>query len=82
MWAAAYRQFNPTIPADADCYATGRLKCGCGVEATLRRLLGRADYYEVHNALADAVDELLIMRLLAHPLCLYQKPAKAPRAAR
>lgn len=30
MWAAAYRQFNPTIPADADCYATGRLKCGCG----------------------------------------------------
>lgn len=79
---AAYRQFNPTIPADADCYATGRLKCGCGVEATLRRLLGRADYYEVHNALADAVDELLIMRLLAHPLCLYQKPAKAPRAAR
>ena len=36
----------------------------------------------VHNALADAVDELLIMRLLAHPLCLYQKPAKAPRAAR
>lgn len=82
MWAAAYRQFNPTIPADADCYATGRLKCGCGVEATLRRLLGRADYYEVHNALADAVDELLIMRLLAHPLCLYQKPAKPPRAAR
>ena len=47
-----------------------------------RQLLGRADYYEVHNALADAVDELLIMRLLAHPLCLYQKPAKAPRAAR
>ena len=32
--------------------------------------------------MADAVDELLIMRLLAHPLRIYQKPAKAPRAAR
>lgn len=81
MWAAAYRQFNPTIPPDADCYATGRLKSGCGVEATLRRLLARTDYYEVHNALADAADELQIMRLLAHPLHSYRKPDKtaAPR---
>ena len=68
MRVAAYRQHNPRIPAAADCYATGRLKRGYGVEPMLRLLSGDRRYKETHNALFDAVDELEIMRLLGrHP---------------
>ena len=71
MRLAAYRQTNPKIPATADCYSTGRLKRGYGVEAMLRILSGRSSYYETHNALYDALDELEIIRLLGHPLSSY-----------
>ena len=71
MRLAAYRQTNPKIPASADCYSTGRLKRGYGVEAMLRILSGRPSYYETHNALYDALDELEIIRLLGHPLSSY-----------
>ena len=71
MRLAAYRQYNPGIPANADCYSTGRLKRGYGVEAILRLLSGRSSYCETHNALYDAVDELEIMKLLGHPLSAY-----------
>ncbi len=66
MRLAAYRQYNPTIPKDADCCGTGRLKRGYGVEPTLRRLSGDSHYREVHNALYDARDELQIMALLGY----------------
>lgn len=71
MRLAAYRQHNPKIPCDADCCSTGRLKRGYGVEPMLRLLSGKRTYHETHNALFDALDELEIMRLLAHRLEKY-----------
>ena len=73
MRLAAYRQTNPKIPGCADCYATGRLKRGYGVEAMLRLLSGDDTYRESHNAYFDAVEELSIMALLGHPLDAYPK---------
>ena len=68
MQRAAYRQFNPMIPPNADCCATGRLRRGYGVEPMLRLLSGDRTYCETHNAILDAFDELEIMRLLGcHP---------------
>lgn len=64
MKLAAYRQHNPRIPPTADCYGTGRLKRGYGVEDIYRMLSGDRGYHELHNALTDAADELKIMRLL------------------
>lgn len=64
MKIAAYRQYNPKIPKDAECYGTGRLKRGYGVESIYRILSGDSEYCELHNALTDAVDELKIMKLL------------------
>lgn len=66
MRLAAYRQYNPKIPLNADCCSTGRLRRGYGVEAMLRLLSGKCTYQESHNALFDAMDELEIMRLLKH----------------
>ena len=71
MRLAAYRQHNPKIPACADCFSTGRLKRGYGVEAMLRLLSGDPSYQESHNAFFDAMEELEIMRLLGHPLGRY-----------
>ena len=66
MRLAAYRQFNPKIPVTADCYSTGRMKRGYGVEPMLRLLSGKSAYSEKHNAVHDAFDELEIMRLLGY----------------
>lgn len=71
MRLAIYRQFNPKIPACADCYSTGRMKRGYGVEPMLRMLSGNATYRETHNALLDALDELEIVRLLGHGIDEY-----------
>ncbi len=71
MALAAYRQHNPKIPACAECYSTGRLKRGYGVEAIYRMLSGDGHYREVHNALCDAIDELAILRLLGHGIDRY-----------
>ena len=73
MRLATYRQTNPKIPACAECYATGRLKRGYGVEAMLRLLSGDPAYRESHNAYFDAIEELSIMSLLGHPLDAYPK---------
>jgi len=72
MRLAAYRQYNAKISPSADCCSTGRLKRGYGVEAMLQLLSGDPSYQESHNAYFDALDELQIMRLLAHPLSDYQ----------
>ena len=71
MRLAAYRQYNPKIPSCADCFSTGRLKRGYGVEPMLRLLSGNHRYRETHNALYDAMDELEIMRLLGHGTEMY-----------
>ena len=71
MRLAAYRQYNPAIPECADCFRTGRLKRGYGVEAMLRLLSQDRGYHETHNAMHDAIDELTIMRLLGHSLDTY-----------
>lgn len=67
MRLAAYRQTNPCIPDCADCFSTGRLKRGYGVEPMLQLLSGKARYRETHNAVLDALDELSIMRLMGIP---------------
>lgn len=71
MRLAAYRQHNPKIPCNADCFRTGRMKRGYGVEAMLRLLSGQRAYCETHNAIMDAMDELHIMCLLGHNLSDY-----------
>ena len=71
MALAAYRQHNKSIPTCAECFKTGRLKSGFGVEPILRMLSGETNYFETHNALVDALDELTIMRLLHKPLDAY-----------
>ena len=71
MKLAAYRQHNPKISKDFDCYGTGRLKRGYGVEAILRLLSDDVTYCEQQNALTDALDELKIMTLLQHKLNKY-----------
>ena len=73
MRLAAYRQYNPKIPANADCCSTGRLKRGYGVEPMLRLLSGNRTYHESHNAFLDALDELEIIHLLEHSLLEYFK---------
>ncbi len=38
MRLAAYRQYNNAIPSSADCFQTGKLKRGYGVEDVLKML--------------------------------------------
>ena len=64
MKIAAYKQYNKKIPENADCWSTGKLKRGYGVEPILRMLSNNPRYFEKHNALCDAVDELKIIQLL------------------
>ncbi len=71
MRLAAYRQYNPAIPGCADCFKTGRLKRGYGVEDVLTMLRKNNRYSETHNAVFDARDELEIMQLLGHGIEAY-----------
>ncbi len=71
MRLAAYRQYNKAIPECADCYGTGRLKRGYGVENILKMLRDDQEYRETHNAVLDAEDELEIMKLLGYALSGY-----------
>ena len=66
MRIAAYCQYNPKIPANADCCSTGRLKRGYGVEPMLRLLSGNRTYHESHNAFFDVLNELEIVRFLGY----------------
>ncbi len=68
---AAYRQYNPAIPAACPCCSTGRMKRSYGVEPMMRLLSGYGGYQETHNAWHDVMDELEIMQLLRHPLSDY-----------
>lgn len=71
MRLAAYRQYNKAIPTSAECFKTGRLKRGYGVEDILKMLSRNNRYHEKHNAVLDAEDELEIMRLLGHDISVY-----------
>ena len=59
MRIASYKQYNDKID-EADCGPSGRLRRNYGVEG-IARLLVCADYCEKHNALDDAMDELLFV---------------------
>lgn len=71
MRLAAYRQYNRAIPDMAECFKTGRLKRGYGVEEVLKMLSQDTKYNETHNAVRDAEDELRIMQLLGHGIDEY-----------
>lgn len=71
MRLAAYRQYNLAIPSSADCFKTGKLKRGYGVEDILKMLSKNKRYRETHNAVLDAQDELEIIRLLGHEITEY-----------
>jgi len=71
MRLAAYREYNAMISPDVECYGTGKMKRGYGVEAIMRMLSGNNHYIETHNAYYDALDELKIVRLLGHELEKY-----------
>ncbi len=73
MKTAAYRQYNPMLPTDAEYCSTGRLKRNYGVESIMRMMVPGRRYYEKHNALMDARDELRIIQLLGHSADVYQK---------
>jgi hypothetical protein len=67
---AAYKQYNSSIPANAECCGTGRLKRGSTVQNILN-MFAETDYMELHNALTDAQDELRIMSYLRHSISKY-----------
>ena len=71
MKLASNRQYNDKIPDDAECYKTGRLKSGYGVEKIYQMVSGKPRYKELHNAIQDAVDELEIMRMMGVDLEQY-----------
>ncbi len=71
MRLAAYRQYNKAIPDSAECYKTGRMKQGYGVENILKMLSRDKGYCETHNAVLDAEDELKIMQLLGYDISQY-----------
>lgn len=69
---AAYKQYNKKIPPCAECCKSGRLKTHYGVEHMYTLLSGN-DYYEEHNAICDAIDELEIMKMLNLDFEVYKK---------
>ena len=79
MTIAANRKYNKFIPDNMECYKSGRLKRGYGVEAIIQMISGRTEYKEIHNALFDAMDELKIMQYLKWSLesyCLDSPPVE------
>ncbi|MCQ2771881.1 MAG: hypothetical protein MJ238_01200 [Bacilli bacterium] len=73
MGLAGYKQHNKKIPASAECSKSGRLKRGYGVEPIYRLLSGKCSYRETHNGYYDAVDELMIVKMLGYPIEKYDE---------
>lgn len=71
MKIAAYRQYNRYIPKHLECFSSGRLKRGYGVESILNMIMD--NYVETHNAYYDAKDELMIVELLGLDIQTYKK---------
>lgn len=82
---ASNRRFNVKLPDNCEYFSTGLLRRGRGVENVMRLIYNR-DYCELHNALQDAIDELLLVKLIDRPLCDYAeykpKQAVVPKARR
>lgn len=76
MKIAAYKQFNPYLPADEEYYGTGRLKKDYNAQRIFRLLSGNKNYEEMHNAYQDACDELGIMAMMKVPIDVYLKNAR------
>lgn len=72
MRLAAYKQYNSSLPENAEFCKTGRLKRGYGVQEVLRMLSGDYSYCETHNAVLDSMDELKIVELLGHDVAAYE----------
>ena len=73
MRLAAYRQYNAKIPANVECYGTGRMKSGYGVQSIVCMIGNDKSYEETHNAYFDALDELRIVQLLGHSIETYDR---------
>lgn len=71
MRIAAYKQYNKMIPSAVECFATGKMKRGYGVEGILRMIGSDKSYCEAHNAYLDVINELSIVRLLNLDLDVY-----------
>lgn len=71
MRLAANKQFNKSISDEVECFGTGKMKKGYGVEPIFRMISGVQDYSETHNAYYDAIDEFKIVQLLGHPIETY-----------
>lgn len=69
---AANRSFNDKLPDDCAFFSTGLLKHGRSLENILRLIYFR-EYAELHNGLADALDELLLMKIIALPIDAYRE---------
>lgn len=76
MKIASNRNFNSFIPCYTDCYKTGKMKSGYGVEKMIRMVTGDSSYFETHNAIYDAIDELEIMRQLGLDIDVYYLQAR------
>ncbi len=72
MKIAAYKQYNSKIPDYIELLGSGRIKSGYGVEPMYRILSDGKPYFEKHNALLDALDELCILQMLNHPFAIYK----------
>lgn len=71
MRLATYRQYNKAISSSADCFKTGKLKRGYGIENIMKMLSKNEEYCEAHNAFLDARNELKIMQLLECEISKY-----------
>ncbi len=67
---AANRNTNVRLPDNCEYFSTGLLKHGRSLQNVLRMVFD-SQYTETHNALRDARDELLLMRILGQPLEVY-----------
>lgn len=76
MKLASNKNYNKAIPRNADCFSTGKLRRGYGVECIMRMLSKDSSYCESHNAVVDAIDELKIMELLEMGLEHYTMKAR------
>lgn len=67
---AANRNTNVRLPGNCEYFSTGLLKYGRSLQNVLRMIFD-AEYTETHNGLQDAMDELLLMKILGQPLEIY-----------
>lgn len=67
---AANRNYNDKLPDNCECFKTGLLKHGRGLENIMRLIYFRG-FTEHHNGLTDALDELQLMRLIGQPIQAY-----------